>query len=102
MSEQAEVYFLQVLESMSKVKVFGHSASSSVVQGTQRIILPQIFVEFHLGYNMLLEKLGLTLGVSSLVSAIISEENQKKARQLLKKTLGQARCKCQWLFGRGS
>lgn len=52
---------------------------------------------------MLLEKLGLTLGVPSLVSAIISEENQKKARQLLqskRKILGQARCKCQWLPGR--
>lgn len=68
---------------MFKVKVFDHSASSSVVQGTQRIILPQIFVEFHLECNMLLKKLGLTPGVPSLVSAIISEENQKKARQLL-------------------
>lgn len=65
------------------VKVFDHSASSSVVQGTQRIILPQIFVEFHLECNMLLKKLGLTPGVPSLVSAIISEENKKKARQLL-------------------
>lgn len=42
-------------------------------------------------------------GVSRLISVILSEENQKKARKLLqlkKKTLGQARCKCQRLPGK--
>lgn len=56
---------------MSKVKVFSCSASSSVLQGTQRIALPQIFVESHLRYDMLLKKLGLTLGVSGLIRVTI-------------------------------
>lgn len=55
---------------MPKFKVFGDSTSSSVVQGTQIIVLPQIFVESYLKYNMLLEKLGLTRGVSGLISVI--------------------------------